>query len=302
MLYSYSTITAKNGGIPKGGSKLFVEKMKEYFLELGGTLKLSTEIKEILVENKKAVGVVTDKGETFYGDYVVPTISPEFVTKDLLKNKYSLPSFTKRFNKNNPIPTCCLAYYEIEDMPYIDTHFTFQARELSVGTKKVSHIGIRNFNYDPETYVKNNKTIVGVLLDQYDEDFFYWDNLYNNDKEGYYKEKERLLKEIEERIVERFPEIKGKITALDFSTPYTFKRYTNSSRGGFMSFLFTSKNSMYHAYKIKGIKNLYLAGQWVSSPGGVPFALMTGQHVIQAICRKENIKCLSLNNFKLSKN
>ena len=43
------------------------------------------------------------------------------------------------------------------DMPYSDTHFTFQARELSVGTKKVSHIGIRNFNYDPETYVKNKR-------------------------------------------------------------------------------------------------------------------------------------------------
>ena len=69
-----------------------------------------------------------------------------------------------------------------------------------------------------------------------------------------------------------------------------------------MSFLFTSKNSMYHAEKIRGVKNLYLAGQWVSSPGGVPFALMTGQHIIQKICRKESVKCISLNNFKLVKN
>lgn len=302
MLYSYSTITSKNGGIPKGGSKLFAENMKEYFIELGGTLKLSTEVKEIIVEKKKTVGVITNKGEEIRGDYVVTTISPELVVNNLLDSKYQLNSFMKRFKKNNPVPTCCLLYYEVEDLPELDTQFTFQTKEFICGTQKFNHIGLRNYRYDPETYVKGNKTIVCVLIDQYDDDYFYWDNLYYSDKEGYYTVKEKLLKDVQDRIVDRFKELEGKITPLDISTPHTFKRYTNSSRGGFMSFLFTSKNSMYHAEKIRGVKNLYLAGQWVSSPGGVPFALMTGQHIIQKICRKESVKCISLNNFKLVKN
>lgn len=298
MLYSYSTITALNGGIPKGGSKLMSENMKDYFLELGGTLKLSRSVESIIIEDKKAVGVLLDNGDSLYADYVVTTVSPEIVIKDFLKCQYNLPSFVKRFKKNNPIPTCCLLQYEIEDFPNLDTQFTFQVEPLTVATKTITHIGMRNHAYDKDLYVKNNKTIVSIIIDHYDEDYFYWEELYNTDKVGYYKEKERILKEVQKRIETRFPELIGKITPLDLATPHTFKRYTNSTRGGFMSFVFTPKNSMYHADHIRGLKNLYLIGQWVSSPGGVPFALMTGQHIIQKICKKEKIKCLSLNPLK----
>jgi phytoene dehydrogenase-like protein len=49
---------------------------------------------------------------------------------------------------------------------------------------------------------------------------------------------------------------------------------------------------MYTANQIRGINNLYLAGQWIYSPGGVPFALMSGYHSVFRICQKEKIKYL----------
>ena len=92
-----------------------------------------------------------------------------------------------------------------------------------------------------------------------------------------------------DRIIKKHPELEGKITLLDVATPHTMKRYTDSTRGAYMSFLFTHKNGMYNSNcKINGIKNLILSGQWTMSPGGVPFAIMSGYHSIQRVCKKEN--------------
>lgn len=47
---------------------------------------------------------------------------------------------------------------------------------------------------------------------------------------------------------------------------------------------------LYHNGKVKGLKNFYLSGQWLSSGGGVPTALITGKETIQRICKKERRK------------
>ena len=71
-----------------------------------------------------------------------------------------------------------------------------------------------------------------------------------------------------------------------------------------MPFAFTSKNRMYwDSGIIKGLRNVYMASQWMASPGGLPFALATGTWAIQKVCMKENIKYLlgDKPSLKLSK-
>ena len=292
MIYSYATIVANNGGIPKGGSKALAERMKDYFLELGGTLKLNSRVKRIIVENDTAVGVELENGEIIRGDYVVTTLSPDIVTRKLLDNRYEKPRFNKRLRnvKANPCPSCVLMQFEIEDVPNWNIPLTFRIDELQVGTRKIDNLTLRSYAYDPETFVKDNKTIVSCLLDQYDDDYFYWKKMHQVDPEFYKSKKEELGQEVLKRIYTRFPELEGKVRLLDIATPYTMKRYTGSTRGAYMSFLFTKKNTMYSSSgKIAGLKNLYLAGQWVATPGGLPFAMMTGYYAIQRICRNANM-------------
>ena len=53
---------------------------------------------------------------------------------------------------------------------------------------------------------------------------------------------------------------------------------------------------MIHNGRIKGIDNLYMSGQWLMPPGGLPVALVTGKWAIQRICKKEKIhfeQCLT---------
>jgi hypothetical protein len=57
-----------------------------------------------------------------------------------------------------------------------------------------------------------------------------------------------------------------------------------------MSFILTPyapKKS--HKGRIKGLSNLYLSGQWLQPPGGLPNAAVTGRFTIQRLCKAEGI-------------
>jgi hypothetical protein len=39
---------------------------------------------------------------------------------------------------------------------------------------------------------------------------------------------------------------------------------------------------------LPGLDNFYMAGLWVNTNGGMPEAVMSGNHTIQFICKKDN--------------
>ena len=295
MVYSYSTIVMKNGGYPMGGSKKLVESMKEHFLSLGGTLKLNTSVEEVIIEKKMAKGVITNKGEKVYGDYLVPALDTNYFLTNILKNKYPKPDFDKRiFNyKKYPTPLCAVIYLEVDQDPHLEDYiYSIQCDTLKVAMTDVHSFSIRNYDYDV-SMKKDNKTILGVLIDQFAQDYYFWSHLYESDREAYRLYKENLANEIIARIIARFPELNGHIKTLDVVTPKTYNRYCNVTRGSFMSFLFTKNTNMYwNSGRIRNLNNVYLASQWMEAPGGLPFAICAGNYAIQRICEREKIKVL----------
>lgn len=75
----------KHGGVwfTKGGMYTVVEAFQKLFLELGGTIKTSQPVREILVEGGRAVGVRTDRGAHRF-DAVVSNADIVHTYKDLV--------------------------------------------------------------------------------------------------------------------------------------------------------------------------------------------------------------------------
>ena len=42
---------------------------------------------------------------------------------------------------------------------------------------------------------------------------------------------------------------------------------------------------------IKGLKNVFLAGQWLMGSGGLPPATAQGKYAAWRICKKEHVEC-----------
>ena len=89
-------------------------------------------------------------------------------------------------------------------------------------------------------------------------------------------------------ITRKFPTLLGKIECIDVWTPATYKRFTSTEMGSWMSFTFP-KN--YLPKNVKAdcveVKNVVLATQWQQSPGGLPIALSLGKNAINVILKKE---------------
>ena len=304
VLYSYASIASGNGGVPIGGSKAMVERMKDYFLSLGGTIRTNATVKDVIIEKKLVTGVILDNGVTIDCDYLIPACDSYHFLHNILKDQYYKKHFYKHlFNvEKNPTPSSTLVFLNFKKELPLDFIYSFECEPFKVARQTVDSIHLRDYSYD-ETISQKGNSVVSILINQFQEDYDYWKKVYQ-DKNAYRLEKQRIADDVIARIIKRFPELDGNIELLDISTPITLHRYTNTYKGAYMPFAFTSKNRMYwDSGLIKGLRNCYMASQWMASPGGLPFALATGTWAIQKVCMRENIKYLlgDKPSLKLSK-
>ena len=114
------------------------------------------------------------------------------------------------------------------------------------------------------------------------------------DQKAYTSEKTRIGQEVVGAMETRFPYMKGKLKILDVASPQTYERYCNAHRGAFMGFWPTIRGKMMaHTGRIKGLNNIFLSGQWLQPPGGLPVAVVTGKDTIMRLCKKERKKFIS---------
>ena len=88
----------------------------------------------------------------------------------------------------------------------------------------------------------------------------------------------------EKIIGEKIPTLKGNIALLDVWTPATYRRFTDSETGSYMSFIMPKKTiPLRKKNKVDGISNLILATQWQQCPGGLPIAAGCGKYAISTV-------------------
>ena len=154
---------------------------------------------------------------------------------------------------------------------------------LRVGSRTFNRMYVKSYGYDP-LCVKDGKQVIQTCISQTDEDYEFWKKL---DKEEYNKYKSELTKEVTKRIKAAFPELE-ELEFLDAWTPLTYERYCNAYHGSYMSFVTTPYGKQIKMKgQLKGIKNIYLAGQWTNSPGGLPVAVASGKFAIQRLLKKQ---------------
>ena len=57
-----------------------------------------------------------------------------------------------------------------------------------------------------------------------------------------------------------------------------------------MSLFTYDRPRLSHNGMIKGLENVFLASQWLLSPGGAPYAVAIGKYAAIRVCKREKIK------------
>jgi phytoene dehydrogenase-like protein len=133
-----------------------------------------------------------------------------------------------------------------------------------------------------------------VLIVQFETNYDYWHAL-SQDPVTYRTEKQTIIESVIAGLEERFPGIAEQVEMTDLATPVTWERYTGNWRGSYEGWMFDGDFSLKSSMQktLPGLKNFYMAGQWVNPGGGIPTAVMSGNHTIQMICKQDKRKFTS---------
>lgn len=290
FLVSYATVTGGNGDIPRGGSLQMALRMAERYQKLGGILHTGMEVEKILVKGKSAEGILISGGQKVAADYVVCACDTNYTFEKLLDASY-MPEKLKQIYRERelyPVVSAFHVAFGIEgSFDEVRETSMYSCRPVTIGVSRAERMSINNYFYEPE-FAPPGNSIVQSMFVQTEKDYEYWERLYQ-DKDAYNKKKAELAEEIKKRLLDRFPQLEGRVKVLDVWTPATYHRYCNAWNGAYMSFIITKNaKSRIVPGKIKGLPNVMLASQWLMGPGGLPTAASMGKFAAQRIMKREN--------------
>ena len=287
FLVSYATMADGNGMIPIGASLQMSLRMEKRFKELGGKIFYNMPAESIVLDGKIATGVkFADK--TVEADYIIPTVDTNVLFNRLLPNSYMPKELALAYKDENAYPVTSgfqVAYAVDVNFDNGETVFA-DIKPLKIGERVFDRMYVKSYGYD-DIFVKDGKMVIQTCISQTDVDYYFWKGL---SEEDYKRVKSELTDAVTERILEVYPELKDSIELLDTWTPLTYERYCGAYHGGYMSFV-TTPNAKQIRLKgtLDGIDNIYLAGQWTNSPGGLPVAVASGKFAIQRILKKAKL-------------
>ena len=281
----------------KGGSQSLSNALADIIKENGGELRAKCEVKEILLDDKKAIGVAfvdstnsesKAKGEQrLFAEKIVANCDPRIVYEELLhtdtskdfgaiqnfSTKTSLLSVYMVFDTNvsQKFPDMDYSTFCV-DKEYFDKPFDRDNEDMLAQDIEKRGFVFVNYSKIDSGLSDREDRYFGVIttLSSYEE----WENL---SKEEYRAKKEHARKAFEARLEAFFPGIMAHCIHSEFATPKTIERYTRAKKGtpyGWDQDLegFFARS----AFKSKSVTNLYFASAFGFPGGGFTGALLSG--------------------------
>jgi phytoene dehydrogenase-like protein len=278
-------MTIGNAGYPIGGSLKMIGLIEDNYKKLGGNIRFRAKVRQILVENNCAVGVILENGEHIQADLVVSAADGYSTIFKMLEEKFVDDKIKKIYETYKPFPSYVQVSLGVnaglKDEPGFLNIMLDNEIEIDPETR-VNNLSFRIFNYDP-TFAPPGKTSVVSFIASYN--YEYWVSLRERERAHYYEQKNRIAREVMAVFERRFPAAQGKIEVVDIATPATVIRYTDNWKGSMEGWLLTPATGFRQLPAVlPNLKNFYLVGHWISPGGGLPSGLLTARAVSRIIC------------------
>ncbi|MBN1224759.1 MAG: NAD(P)/FAD-dependent oxidoreductase [Candidatus Aminicenantes bacterium] len=278
----------KSAGYPEGGALRFARAIEMRFCELGGKVVYNSRVDKIMIEDNKTVGIRLTDGIEHRSDYVISAADGRSTLFGMLDGKFIDQKIRSCYD-NFPVTASvlCVAFgcdRRFPDIPHSGVGLIYPLKEpVNIGGIEVKTLRPMIYNFDP-SLAPEGKTLLRVVLPA---DYDYWAKI-NTNPDDYKAEKEKAAAIVLRLLEQRFPGISADVVMSDVATPLTFERYTGSWKGSIIGWDLTTATAKKDLPKtLSGLKNFWMAGQWLEPGGGVPMVTLSGRNVIQLIARAD---------------
>lgn len=273
---------------PKGGSKAIAESILPVIEKAGGSYKLNCEVKEILVENGKAVGCrcLVQKGketkeEIFYAPMVISNAGAHATYRRLLRE----PMFPE-LDALQSGESLITVYLGLKESP--------EKLGVSGGNfwiyTSYQHAGIIERQSQPDLPIeqcflsfpslkdRSRQVHTAEMITLFSYDFFkQWaDQPWRERDADYQAIKQKIADKLIELVEKSLPGFSDLIEYVEVSTPLTMEKFTNRWRGMMYNTPLTEERHQSKAFQAKTpIRGLFLTGADVFALGLVG-AMMGG--------------------------
>ncbi|QRN82600.1 NAD(P)/FAD-dependent oxidoreductase [Chloroflexota bacterium] len=290
MMLCLSTLAMMNdqeAGYPMGGSLPLAKGLASRFEDLGGRIVYRTRVKDVLVENDRAVGVVLADGRVDRADIVISASDGRATIFELLGGKYLDEKIRHTYN-DGMIP--CKSILQVSlgvAMDFSDLPPMINIpldQPVWLGNIRHDRMVLKHYCFDPQMAPKGKSSL--SLWFEADPDYWQW--LYTDD-DRYEDHKEEVAEIVIDALEKRFPGLRDAVEVVDVATPVTYQRYTGNWRGAFAGWAFTTRKMTMMMGKgmdktLPRLDNFYMIGQWVEPGGNVELSCASGRDVIKDIC------------------
>ena len=295
MPLAYNDLHAS--GYPIGGASVFVSKLKDKYLSLGGQIQYNSPVKKVIVQNNSASGIQLENGDQISSDIVLSAADWHFTVFNALDGKYINNTIReldsqKKLKVYFSLFVISLGIRRTFERTSHFLRFPLDHEIVSPDGTSYSRLESHIYNYDP-TLAPEGKTVVSISF--YTRNADYWINLRETDRVQYNKNKYEFAGEVIDLMEKKFGNIKEFIDEVDVATPATFFRYTNNWKGSAQGWL-PGKNLIARSpveFTLPGLKSFYYAGHWCIPGGGLPVAIKSARDVVQILCRDSGQKFVS---------
>jgi len=284
-LSGFLAASVTGAGVPIGGSQQVIYKIAERYRALGGEVKYRTRVKDVIVENDRAVGVRLEDGSEQRADLVVWAGDGHTLIFDVLKGRYLDDRIRTMYEQWIPVkPMVHVCIGVARDMSKDPNRIVFEVEKpVSIAGEDHKWLCFLHHGFDPTT-APPGKTAAEVW---FATKFGYWQEL-SQDRARYDAEKQRIAAATIAALDKRWPGLAAQVEVVDVPTPATYYRYTGNWQGSPDGWYITAQNMRRNPLRsLPGLANLHMVGQWTAPFTGTVIAALSGRQTIELLCRQD---------------
>jgi all-trans-retinol 13,14-reductase len=263
-------------------------RIGETLEKMGGQILIGHEVDQVLIEDKKAIGVRIKDGQEMKGKVVISNIDAHSTFSGLIKEDCIPSGFRSKLKGMKPSLSYYILYLGIEgelDELSISNHEVFFNDQL----QKEYHALYENLipedapfyllapsKVNPSHAPKGQSTLCVSYKTSYHLSPN-WDQKVKDDLS------ERLITQASALI----PNLRKRILIKVENTPKTIERWTGNRWGAAYGWAQIPRQSgIYRLSRTTPVSNLYLTGHWTSPGGGIAGVVASGELTAEAVLNR----------------